>query len=210
MINTGCGTRMTPEDIQKMRELHEQGLGSTAIAKIIGTSDKTVISYVGRLNKGKGRRINNEDIIRMNALRDQGLSNSQIAIEMGITKQTVYQHLGNQPKGVRAEYGSIVAHADGDSFAKHEVCKWQLSTPHVVGDISETLEPKKDEPAKLSVARSVTTYDGSFLRYKVDTNGQIIISVPNQPESICLDFKQFNKMLEELMELSDKIPASKR
>ena len=46
----------------------------------------------------------------MRILRSQGKTNREIAQEMGLCIATVRRHIGNQPSGLRANYGSIVAH----------------------------------------------------------------------------------------------------
>ena len=46
----------------------------------------------------------------MRILRSQGKTNREIAQEMGLCIATVRRHIGNQPSGLRANYGSVIAH----------------------------------------------------------------------------------------------------
>lgn len=217
----------TEEDIQKMKDLRAKGLSTRQIMKETGFTNKTVIKYTGISDSGKAKRMSEEDIQKMNELRDQGLSNSQIAIELGVTHQTIVRHIGAQKKGARAAYGSIVAHADGEHFAHNPMPGFEpLSkrmekeeaaavtgtdeTPKWLEDTMKKQAEKKEKTAKsadLLTVKSVITYAGQKLIYKVNSEGTILITEEGYPGSgIQLSFKEFNIMLEELMQLIDKIP----
>lgn len=227
MMNATTTRYPQASDIQKMKDLRAQGMSTRQIVKETGFSDKTVVKYAGSVDPfGKGKRMGEEDIQKMQALRDQGLSNSQIAIEMGITSQTVVRHIGRQKKGARAMYGSVVAHADGEHFAHDPMPGFTcLSRKVAAEENASTVDPdmnnapdwlkealgekpeKKETDTELFTLKSIVTYSGHKLLYTVDSNGTIDISESDfQNGGIRLSFKEFNQMLEELMQLIDKIP----
>lgn len=217
------GHRVTTQDIQKMQDLRASGMSTSEICRQTGFADKTVYKYCGTDSNMKkyGKRMTDEEITKMRALRGKGLSNMQIAVELGISYETVARHLGKQKKGLRADYGSIVTHAQ-DAMPGFMPCSRKTELEQlqehaddmVPGWMKEALAEKKPEPAKpaedkkgLSMSRNVTEYAGKKLLYKVDSEGTILIKEAASPlNCIQLSFKEFDGMLEELMELIDKIP----
>ena len=231
MQNTARDHRyLTFQEQTKILDMHKNGVKSSEIAKAFGVAERTVKRYIsGKMvpkdrssETGKGRRLNPETIQRMRELKAQGLSNSQIAIEIGCATSTVYYYIGDQEKGRRAAYGSIVTHAQGESFAdpmpgfsclsKQVAMEEAGVQPDWLREALEKKPEKKEETpvdkAGLSLLRSITVYHGNKFTYKVDTEGTIQITEPGKQDytGLCMSLKDFNKLMEELMDLIDKIP----
>lgn len=197
MTGEGKGKRMTTSDIAMMKQYDAQGLSRKEICDKMHVSDKTLNRYIGPAKKWN--KVQVEDILRMQELRGKGLSNTQIAIEMGFSNDTILSYIGPQPSGNRSDYGSIVAHADGEHFVKEDDATKKMPVEKAI------LSPS----SILSVERSVTTYRGESMSYKIDTAGTITIKDNCEGGPMMqMSFDQFNRFLEELMALIDKIPQN--
>lgn len=197
MIGEGNAKRLTTNDIAMMKQYEAEGLSRLEICKRMHVSKNTVYQYLGPTAKKYYGKVRAEDILRMQELRTKGLSNAQIAIEMGLSSTTILYHIGSQPNGNRSAYGSIVAHADGEHFVTEDNTK---KTP-----VEKTIS---NPTGILTIERSVTTYCGESMSYKIDTAGTIAIRDNSEGAVVQMSFDQFNRFLEELMALIDKIPQN--
>lgn len=228
----GTYTKISTGDIKKMQEMRAQGMSNAEIARKIGCSDKTVFNHIGNSNgyspntkHTKGFRVSEQDILEMQKLRENGLSNKQISIELGVGEQTIVRHIGYQPNGNRSAYGSIVSHADGESFAPsgfmpcsarveaEEKQETQKTVEEMYNAALELAKNRNDDQKKhsyISVTSSITTYKGQVAEYTVNSNGKIEMQFNvGQSEKKSFDINTFNLFLEELMDLVDKIPQNK-
>lgn len=197
MTGEGTAKRMTTNDIAMMKQYDAQGLSRKEICEKMHLSKDTVYRYIGPAKKWN--KVQAEDILRMQELRTKGLSNAQIGIELGFAASTIAYYIGPQPDGNRSDYGSIVAHADGEHFVKEDDVTKKMPVEKAI------LSPS----SILSVERSVTTYRGESMSYKIDTAGTITIKDNCEGGPMMqMSFDQFNRFLEELMALIDKIPQN--
>ena len=195
MTGEGTAKRLTTNDIAMMKQYDAQGLSRKEICEKMHLSKDTVYRYIGPAKKWN--KVQAEDILRMQELRTKGLSNAQIGIELGFAASTIAYYIGPQPSGNRSNYGSIVAHADGEHYVQEDTIKKEA-----------LVEKPVTHPAGiLAIERSVTTYRGESMSYKIDTAGTIAIkdNCEGGP-TVQMSFDQFNRFLEELMALIDKIP----
>lgn len=181
--------QVTEETVSKMRELRARGLSNVQIAKELGIkSTTTIVNHIGHQsdNRFAPNKISMQDISKMQVLRSQGLSNSQIAREMSIDPGTVRYHIGIQPTGNRAEYGSVISHVTGDTYAKHP--------------------PVKKEPA-IRMTESVFRFRGkNDVEYRVDSAGRVrIIRSNGDHVDISANANEFFTFLNELSELGEFI-----
>ena len=217
--------KVTNEMVENMKEMRNRGISDTEIARQLGIDAKTITYHLGNrtegYNKKKGRKISGDIIAKMLDLRGNGLSNAQIAIELDVSKKAVYRKIGKQKSGSRSEYGSLVAHADGERFTYPPVEEFPSLSNRIAAEEKEPewlnkakaeQEKAKGSPIcgnsnKLQQERSVITYRGKRLEYIVDSYQTITIKEEDSHLNIRMTVSEFNNMLEELMELIDKIPS---
>ena len=217
--------KVTDEMVENMKEMRSRGISDIEIGRQLGISAKTITNHLGsrteERNKKKGRKLSGDIIAKMLELRGMGLSNAQIAMELDVCKNTVVRKIGKQKSGSRSEYGSLVAHADGERFAPSPVEEFPSLSNRIAAEEKEPewlskakaeQEKAKGSPIygnsnKLQQERSVITYGGKRLEYIVDSYQGITIKEKNSNLNICMTVSEFNNMLEELMELIDKIPS---
>jgi DNA-binding CsgD family transcriptional regulator len=150
------GAKTSQEKIDQVLEYKAAGFTNKDIAKEMHMSPHTVGVIVGRMKKQSRTKITDADIVRMKELRGKGLSNSQIAKEIGCSYFTVRSYISYQPDMNRAAYGSIVAHAKGDTYVKEE-------------------KPVEKPVSKLKLARTDVTLDGKMASYKASSEGRVRI-----------------------------------
>lgn len=119
MTGEGTGKRLTTKDVAEIKRLAEEGANRKYIAEKMGVCEKTLCRYLGPTRTVT--KITEDMVLKMHDLRDKhNLSNAQIGLELGIASSTVAGYLGPQKAGCRSPYGSLVAHADGESFVPKE------------------------------------------------------------------------------------------
>lgn len=133
--------------------------------------------------------ITESDLQRMIDLRDKGLSNSQIAIEMGRSYKTVVRYLGKQPTMLRADYGAIKTHSTGETFVKN---------PPEEADIP----PEKRKPSAIKLQRTVFTFSGYAMDYKLSSEGEVRISTRVGSE-LTFQKDDFYRFLSELCDIGE-------
>lgn len=170
---------LAPEVVKEMKEYGNAGFSYKEIAAALNVDPRTVSNYLGK--KNSRITVTDEVYRRMCELRDHGLSNSQIAIEMHISESTVTTHLG--PTKKRAEYGSLVSHATGDTFVKEE-------------------KRANEMQRKLKVVNTSISCDGKDFYYKASTDGRVRISSATG-FAVDLDKDQFLNFIAELCEVGD-------
>lgn len=233
MVGTGTRRRLEPKELHDMVEMAKNGCSVAQIAKTFNLNWSSVQYRLEKagvtahvepryVNCGKGRHAtkSGSEVMEMIKLQQQGLSNRQIAMELGCAPKTVNKYLGKQKAGSRSAYGSIVAHADGESFVHEQLPEKEepimndyYAEPAWVKELKKVQIPEEKKPTDiLAVKRSVITYEGQDLLYKVDTDGvgAIYIRGKSAPDTIMLTLPEFNHMLEELMALIDKLPEAKK
>lgn len=223
MIGEGKGRRLDQNDIATMKALrHDEHLTYDEICNKMGISKTTVKRYLSE--KGKNSK-EHHTTVEMLELRQKGLSNSQIALELGISYDTVLGHIGKQKKGARAQYGSIVSHAEGEKFdmegfrpcsarvaEEESKCNAELLEKHSVPVIpvnenqKETEKQPKPSRKGLTVVSTITTYQGAIAQYTVDSDGYIDLQFAGEDTHRTFGSSEFAGFLEELMDLIDKIP----
>lgn len=217
--------KVTNEMVENMKEMRNRGISDAEIGRQLGIDPATVTYHIGNrteeFNKRKGRKLSGDIVAKMLHLRGMGLSNAQIAMELDISGKTVFRKIGAQKSGSRSEYGSLVTHADGERFAPPPVEEFPSLSNCIAAEEKEPewLSKAKAEqekakgspicvsPNKLQRGRSVIAYEGKRLEYIVDSYQGITIKEKNSNLNICMTVSEFNNMLEELMELIDKIPS---
>ena len=107
------------------------------------------------------------DTVRMLELREQGLSNAQIALEMGISKKTVFDHIGPLGKGRVARHGSLVTHAQGESFVNKDVSVCFEGFRPCSKRVEEEEARKIDNPCVFQI-QETKRYKGKDLTYILD------------------------------------------
>ena len=105
---------ITTSQIKQMEELRAQGLNNKEISKMLGIHPHTVGTYLPKIFNR--HTITPQMVEDMKTCRELGLSNKQIAIELGISYTTVTNRIGPQPDSRKSQYGSIVSHANGESY----------------------------------------------------------------------------------------------
>lgn len=217
--------KVTDEMVENMKEMRNRGISDTEIARQLGIDPATIAYHLGNrteeCNKKKGRKLSGDIVAKMLHLRGMGLSNAQIAMELDVCKNTVVRKIGTQKSGSRSEYGSLVTHADGERFAPPPIEEFHSLSNRIAAEEKEPewltkakaeQEKVKGSPIcgntnKLQRGRSVIAYEGKRLEYIVDSYRGITIKEKNSDLNICMTVSEFNNMLEELMELIDKIPS---
>ena len=166
----------------------------------------------------QGKKIDQKEIERMLSLREQGLSNAQIAIEMGLSKQTVFAKIGRQKSGSRTPYGSIVTHADGESFLPgmsneklSEYLNGGFRAPSLLAKAEEMNIPVKPIVKKKLLTKTVVkeTLQGEVFDYDIEQSGSKCIVSFRQcaitNAEFCLDSACIGLFIDELTELRDYI-----
>jgi DNA-binding CsgD family transcriptional regulator len=179
LIKMAGRQHMSQEKISEMIEYGKLGFTYKDIAKEFGCDVSTVARHLGP--KQGHTFVNDKLIARMKELRDHGLSNSQIAIELNASLRTIEKYIGKQKK--RAEYGSIVAHATGESFVKYE-------------------EKENKMENKLKIINSSVSFQGKNFTYKACTDGRVRIT-SETGVAIDLDRDSFAEYVSELLEVGN-------
>ncbi len=167
-------------DVESWKKMHEEGMSYKKIADKVGYCQDTIYRYVTGKSfrehvstRKKPVAITDEKIEDMKIYRELGLSNKQIAIEMGLSVVTVQRHLGNQKDGHRADYGSIVAHATGDTFVPkgydlHKLKEEKkLEKAQAKVEIIKTKEIPEDAPSGLKIASFQLVLNGEECQYTI-------------------------------------------
>lgn len=170
------GKKISESTINEVKELEKLGFTRIEISKQLGISDATIRHYLSTKQK-EHAVITPEIIEKMRNLRSQGLSNSKIAIELNIDQRTVLKYLGRQPTGIKAEYGSIVSHATGESFIKKE-------------------------ESRLKKISTKVSYAGDRFKYDVDSTGFVEFSDSPVGAITVLTKEELNTFIKELTELN--------
>ena len=193
----GC-TKLTPELSQEIKAIRaEKGLTLKEIAALFNCNPQTVSKVVGPVEK-EHAKVTPKLVEDMQTYRELGLSNIQIAKEMNISRGTVRKYLGNQPAGVRSEYGSIAAHATGDSYVKtlKEKDVQKEPAPIIV-------------PSVLNLSSIVTTFKGnSGIKYKLNGSNQVQI-VTETGENMTFETCYFMQFAQEIAELCKFIEVNR-
>ena len=124
--------------------------------------------------------ITNSLVNDMRILRSQGKTNREIAQEMGLCIATVRRHIGNQPSGLRANYGSVIAH---------------------VTDVE--VQPPPITTVKKSSLRMVAQtkiMEGDHYHFTMDNYGNITIAIKDPEEKIRLNKDGMERFITELMD----------
>jgi DNA-binding transcriptional regulator YiaG len=183
--------KLTPELTAEIKAIRaEKGLTLKEIAAQYDLCEDTVSKALGGVQKSH-IKITPELIEEMRTYRELGLSNSQIAIEMNLAVTTVRQYIGAQPKNTRAEYGSIVAHSTGDSYAAKK------------GHVKEKkmYENTMKSESALNLVSIITTFNGnSGIKYKLNGTNQVQI-VTEKGENMTLESGYFLQFAQEIAEL---------
>lgn len=116
----------------------------------------------------------------MRILRSQGKTNREIAQEMGLCIATVRRHIGNQPSGLRANYGSIVAH----------VTDVEVQPPPITA-------VKK---SSLRMVAQTKIMEGDHYHFTMDNYGNITIAIKDPEEKIRLNKDGMERFITELMD----------
>lgn len=134
----------------------------------------------------KGIKLTEEDIATLREYRyEKGLSNKQIAKETGLSYETVLRYLGKQKDGLRAEYGSIVTHANNESFVQ----------PAWFNPSTFTLKQKELE----------RSFEGRFGFYKICELSQTV-QFSMHPDTIT--FQEWVKFYSEVAQIQQLIMSS--
>ena len=139
-------------------------------------------------------------------LREQGLSNAQIALEMGLSKKTVFDHIGPLGKGKVARHGSLVTHAQGESFVNKDISiRFEDFRPCSKRVEEEEKRLKIDNPC---VRETVEThsYKGRDMVYTItksyDDDGCVqSIDIYHDDALFVMTMDQCQQMIMELLEL---------
>lgn len=189
-------------DHEEMKRLYAEGMTCKEIAAKFGCSLDTAHRIIkpGRHNS---KAITRAQINDMLVYRDLGLSNQQIAIEMGLSYQSVVRYLGPQPAGNRSEYGSIVAHATGETYVNAAKAEAQKEETKTMNAMQQTIERAKS--STLILESIITSYKGHSCSYKYsDTSKQIRITAPNG-DNLTIMKEDFLYFANEVFELAMKL-----
>ena len=115
----------------------------------------------------------------MRILRSQGKTNREIAKEMGLCVATVRRHIGNQPSGLRANYGSIVAH---------------------VTDVEVQPSVAAAKKSSLRMVAQTKIMEGDHYHFTMDNYGNITIAIKDPDEKIRLNKDGMERFITELMD----------
>lgn len=116
----------------------------------------------------------------MRILRSQGKTNREIAQEMGLCIATVRRHIGNQPSGLRANYGSVIAH----------VTDVEVQPPPITA-------VKK---SSLRMVAQTKIMEGDHYHFTMDNYGNITIAIKDPEEKIRLNKEGMERFITELMD----------
>ena len=116
----------------------------------------------------------------MRILRSQGKTNREIAQEMGLCIATVRRHIGNQPSGLRANYGSVIAH----------VTDVEVQPPPITA-------VKK---SSLRMVAQTKIMEGDHYHFTMDNYGNITIAIKDPEEKIRLNKDGMERFITELMD----------
>lgn len=124
--------------------------------------------------------ITNSLVNDMRILRSQGKTNREIAQEMGLCIATVRRHIGNQPSGLRANYGSVIAH----------VTDVEVQPPPITA-------VKK---SSLRMVAQTKIMEGDHYHFTMDNYGNITIAIKDPEEKIRLNKDGMERFITELMD----------
>ncbi len=124
--------------------------------------------------------ITNSLVNDMRILRSQGKTNREIAQEMGLCIATVRRHIGNQPSGLRANYGSVIAH----------VTDVEVQPPPITA-------VKK---SSLRMVAQTKIMEGNHYHFTMDSYGNITIAIKDPEEKIRLNKDGMERFITELMD----------
>lgn len=178
---------ITVGEIREMETLRAQGLNNKQIAKKLGLSTITVTRH---LPKTHIRSVDPKMIEDMLTYRELGLSNKQIALEMGLNYSTVVKQIGPQPTGVRSEYGSIVSHATGESFAAKAAPiqkKEESDMPKAIGSALELVQNTVEFKGKIA---SYKINMQNIVEIKANDGGPLDFLAPYQISDLIAELKE--------------------
>lgn len=188
------GKCIPDEKIEEIRNFAALGFSYKDIAKQLNITPDTVTKYAGRKHEHKGA-LPKETVDRMVGMESVGLSHQQIAKELGLATKTVYRYLGKQRSGVRAQYGSIVAHVTGESFVSKELAQ------RIESRKPEIKEDKK-MTSNLKITSTSIHVEGKDFHYRVSTDGKVRIT-SDTGFAVDLEKDGFLNLICELSQLVD-------
>lgn len=180
---------ITTEQIADMKELRAQGFTNKEIQEKLGLGHATVSRHLPK--KFSHPILKSNAVDDMLTYRELGLSNKQIALEMGLSYSTVVKKIGPQPIGLRSEYGSIVSHATGESFAAKAAPvqkKEESDMPKAIG-------------SALELVQNTVEFKGKVASYKINMQNVIEIKVDDGRPLDFLAPYQISDLIAELKEL---------
>ena len=118
----------------------------------------------------------------MNAMRQRGMTNREIAKELNICLATVRRHIGNQPSGLKAAYGSVVAHVT------------DIDKPGKAVSVSLAKQ------SSLHLVAQTKIMEGTHHHFTLDSFGNITIAMKNPDEKVRLNKDGMERYITELMD----------
>lgn len=214
MTGKGTGKRLSETDVEQIKKLDEEGHTRKYICETLGVGVQTVRRYLG--NAKKYTEVTPDMILKMHDLRDNhNLSNAQIGLELGVATSTVAGYLGPQKKGCRSPYGSIVAHADGESFVPDKTSDpmpgfMPLSKRVAMEEAGVYIPPKPKDPVLTMVSEEWTkSLKGKKYSYKLIYDGKDTLCVIRETltgDEMVINANDLNDMFSELLALKEYIP----
>lgn len=202
--------KYTEEQIDNWKVMRAQGMNLTDISRKTGISREAIYRLIGSDGKTFPNRkppvkITDNMVEDMNVYQDLGLSNSQIAIEMGLSKTTVQRYLGRQKKARRAEYGSLISHATGDSFVPEGYDLHKLKEEKKLEHVKETPKVVAQKTGQLKVSSFSLVLSGKINTYTI-TNGCIMMEGRGSEYEIRMD--ELDDIIQELQGLKEVAKSS--
>lgn len=218
---------VTFKQVEEMKEYKEAGFSYAEIANEMGLNYYTVYKYIGN-----GYKPSEEILNKMQELQRLGLSHKQIAITLNISPYVVRNGLGVQKAANRSAYGSLAAHAEGESFlpkgmenildkkpeeTKSEVEKAEEKKSEVEKVVVKKSEVKKpvvidlkpedkfknpEKETTMKIVKSSITFEGQKFSYKLSSDGNVRMTSAN---GFTIDLKddEFSNFMKELKEVTD-------